>query len=103
MNISDFLKKNSVVIETGNVKQWSTVVVSFERDDNTTDEVSFDIESVLTSAGIKDLNELFSDFCKEDAVFKPVVNGVTVVRTANTYDELMELEAEEEGYCFREE
>ena len=91
-----------------NLKAWTTVDLQFYNPvDKNDDCIQFDVEKLGTFGGMEELNQLFCDFCKENHIqLKDIPEDsfeIHFVRTANTYDELMELEAEEEGYCLREE
>ena len=91
-----------------NLKAWTTVDLQFYNPvDRESDCTQFDVEKLGTFDGVEELNQLFYDFCKENHINMNEIPKesfeVHFVRTADTYDELMELEAEEEGYSFREE
>ena len=87
------------------LKKWTTVNIEFyNTNEDYFDEVQFDIENLKTIEGKKELAELFSVFCEENdiSIASHEILSISYVRAADSYEELMELEAIEEGYCFRE-
>lgn len=104
--LQDVLNENQNAVGINQVKGWTTVNVDFYNENaDCYDEVQFDIENLRTSEGIKELAELLAMFCEENGINIATTHILTVscVRDASSYEEMMELEAEEEGYCFKEE
>lgn len=100
MDIKSFLKEVGMQTET-DVKRWGTVNIDFiNSEDNSYDEVQFDVEINGNIFRCKELEELFREFCKENNYSPNMVENVVLIRSADTYEQLMALEAEEEGYCF---
>lgn len=88
------------------LKQWTTVNINFyNMSADFYDEAQFDVENLKTPDGQKELAELLITFCKENDIPLTLesIENISYVRDADSYEELMDLEAKEEGYCFREE
>jgi len=102
-NLKEALERG-IGIDFSELYKWTTVNIIFE-DDYHDDEVQFDVEQLQTNKGQKELEDLFINFLKEEDVDISKVNvlDVVFVRTAGSYEALMHLEAEEEGYCFIDE
>lgn len=66
-----------------------SVQVGFINDEGNDDETEFSIE---VGDCMNELDQLFSDFCKENGFSNDTVTYVTIVRTANSMDELIEME-----------
>lgn len=88
MNIKECIKKNGLQIEVDTLKRCQTVDVSFINSDGIEDETEFDVSFVNTKAGEQELSQLFADFCKENHFKSNTVFAVTVVKSADTLDDL---------------
>ena len=86
-------------------QSYATININYINKDGLELETSFDIENPKTNVGEDELFSLFRVYLEEgnENVNDIELVGVYLVRRAKTYEELMELEAEEEGYCFKEE
>ena len=72
--------------------KWMTVNVDFINNDGMEDQTQFDIKKFNE----KNLILLFHDFCRENNFATNSVIGIEVVRSAESYDDLLALEEEEE-------
>lgn len=72
----------------GDLKRWNNVNVNFINSNGQEDEVQFSIKGAGTKAGLNELSELFSEFCKENGFKTNTVTGITIVEAADSFDEL---------------
>ena len=100
--VKEYLKNHKINNIEG-VKKWAVVhvrflscekVLQFGADE---DEVSFDIENITSEQGINDLDECFSEFCKEQESHEPVavITDIEVYASANTKEKLEALTVKE--------
>lgn len=66
-----------------------SVVIAFINDNGKNDETEF---SITISDPVNELDKLFSDFCRENGFARNTVTYISVVRTAESMDKLVELE-----------
>ena len=90
MTIRECIRKKGWQVEVDNLKRYQTVDVDFVNADGMEDETQFDICGAGTKDGIKELEELFSDFCRADNFETNTVTGVIIVASAETKEELEE-------------
>ena len=78
------------------VKKWAVIHIRFLSGADE-DETSFDIENILSEQGINDLDECFSEFCKEQENHAPVtmITGIEVYASADTKKKLEALTVKE--------
>lgn len=88
MNVIECIKKNGVQMEVDSLKRYQTVDICFLDSDGNVDETEFTVKGFCTKAGNKELSDLFSDFCKENGFVRNKVISVTIVKSADTRDEL---------------
>lgn len=91
MNIKECIKKNGLQTEVNELKRYQTVDVSFINSDGNEDETEFDVSFMGTKAGEDELSQLFADFCKENKFKTNTVLSVTVVKSADSFEELENL------------
>lgn len=96
MTVKECIKQNGIQMETDELGKYQTVDVGFINADGLEDEVQFDIGFIGTKAGAEELEILFSDFCRENGFPKNKVTSVTVVKSADTYEELTGEDREED-------
>lgn len=106
--MKDYMEDIGLQVSESKIKKWTTVDVYFTNPiTNREDNVEFDIKNLTTNKGYKELGNLFTTFCKENGFnfedLSPDSISIDFVRSAKSYELLMQLEAEEEGYFFREE
>ena len=78
----------------GNVGPWANVDITFYNPvDKCCDETEFTIPNAFTSEGVAELDELFSDFCKENNIRSKEVCDIRVVMLAASEKELLALES----------
>ena len=97
--------RNGFGTDLKSLKKWTTVNICFWNPvDDREDTTQFDVENLSKLEGQMELVSLFENFCKENKIdiSEATVFDTFYVRSANTYEQLLELEAEEEGYSFRE-
>ena len=92
MNILECLNKKGLQIEVDSLKRCQSVDISFINSEGKEDETQFDVSHIGTVAGNKELEALFADFCKENGFKTNTVENVTVVASANSFEELEEME-----------
>lgn len=103
--VKEFLKEHKIDNIEG-VKKWAVVHVRFLSYEKVfqfgadEDEVSFDIENITSEQGINDLDECFSEFCKEQERErednKPaIITGIEVYASADTKEKLEALTIKE--------
>lgn len=68
--------------------KFTIVHVEFINNKKTEDAVSFDIEKF----NIKELTELFSEFCKKNKFANDTVTSVSIVAAARTMDKIQEID-----------
>ena len=88
MTISECIKANGWQCEVRSLKRWQNVDISFINSTGHEDETEFSITTACTTAGVNELTELFSCFCKENGFATNTVFAVTVVNSAESEDEL---------------
>lgn len=93
MTVKECLKKNGLQTEVFSLQRWQAVDIDFVNAEGKEDEVQFDITGAGTRAGEETLTKLFTIFCKENKCSANTVTSVTVVASADTYEELEELTA----------
>lgn len=78
------------------VKKWAVIHIRFLSGADE-DETSFDIENISSEQGINDLDECFSEFCKEQENHAPIsmITDITVYASANTKEKLEALTVKE--------
>lgn len=88
--------KNHKIGNIEGVKKWAVIHIrilsgAYE------DETSFDIENISSEQGINDLDECFSEFCKEQENHAPVsmITDIAVYASANTKEKLEALTVKE--------
>lgn len=93
--VKEYLKKHKIGNMNG-VKKWAVVHIRFLSGANE-DETSFDIENIVSEQGIDDLNECFSEFCKEQESHEPIsmITSIDVYASANTKEKLDALTVKE--------
>ena len=81
--------KNHKIGNIEGVKKWAVIHIRFLSGADE-DETSFDIENILSEQGINDLDECFSEFCKEQENHAPVtmITGIEVYASADTKKKL---------------
>lgn len=67
-----------------------SVIIAFINNEEQSDETEFSV--MIGENVINELNELFSEFCKENNFPRNTVTYVAIVRAAETMDKLVELE-----------
>lgn len=68
-----------------------TVVIGFKNNENMGDETEFSV--IIGDSMIKELDELFSAFCNENNINRNTVTHISVIRAAETMQELIMLES----------
>lgn len=93
--VKEFLKKHKIGNMKG-VKKWAVVHIRFLSGADE-DETSFDIENIASKQGINDLDECFSEFCKEQENHEPVamITSIDVYVSADTKKKLETLTVKE--------
>ena len=93
--VKEYLKSHKINNIEG-VKKWAVVHVRFLSGADE-DETSFDIENISSKQGINDLDECFSEFCKEQENHAPVtmITDISVYASANTKEKLEALTVKE--------
>lgn len=88
--------KNHKISNIEGVKKWAVIHIRFLSGADE-DETSFDIENISSEQGIDDLEECFSEFCKEQENHAPVsmTTGIAVYASANTKEKLEALTVKE--------
>ena len=88
--------KNHKISNIEGVKKWAVIHIRFLSGADE-DETSFDIENITSEQGINDLDECFSEFCKEQESHEPVavITGIEVYASANTKEKLEALTVKE--------
>jgi len=88
--------KNHKISNIEGVKKWAVIHIRFLSGADE-DETSFDIENISSEQGIDDLEECFSEFCKEQENHAPVsmITGIAVYASANTKEKLEALTVKE--------
>ncbi len=88
--------KNHKIGNIEGVKKWAVIHIRFLSGADE-DETSFDIENILSEQGINDLDECFSEFCKEQENHAPVtmITGIEVYASADTKKKLEALTVKE--------
>lgn len=88
--------KNHKISNIEGVKKWAVIHIRFLSGADE-DETSFDIENISSEQGIDDLEECFSEFCKEQKNHAPVsmITGIAVYASANTKEKLEALTVKE--------
>ena len=96
MQVKEFFNKVGWLKDSckGDVGPWANVDITFyNTSDKRCDETEFTISNVFTNEGIEELDELFSDFCKENNFSENQVCDIRVVMLAATEDELIAKES----------
>lgn len=88
MNIKECIHKRHWQCEVEALKRWQSVSIVFLTPDGIEDETQFDIRHAGTNAGIKELEELFADFCKVNGFQRSSVQYVVIVKSADSFEEL---------------
>lgn len=93
--VKKFLKEHKIDNIEG-AKKWAVVHIRFLSGADE-DETSFDIEDIASEQGINDLDECFSEFCKEQESHEPVamITGIEVYASADTKKKLETLTVKE--------
>lgn len=93
--VKEYLKDHKIGSIDG-VKKWAVVHIRFLSGADE-DETSFDIENISSEQGINDLDECFSEFCKEQESHAPVsmITDIAVYASANTKEKLEALTVKE--------
>lgn len=90
MTIKQYIRKHGLQYDCDpGLHRAMSVVIAFINDNGENDETEF---SVTISDPVNELDELFSDFCKENRFTRNTVTYIAVVRAAETMDKLIELE-----------
>lgn len=85
MTVKEFIRKKGWNIECDSRSgRWMSVNVSFVNSAGKDDETSFDIAAY----SVKELTELFRDFCKENRFPNNTVFGITITAMASTFEKL---------------
>ena len=72
--------------------RWGEIIVNFYNPiDEREDRTSFDIAAPLTDQGLKELNSLYKDFCKENRLPRDTVESLVLTCVAETYVELTQI------------
>lgn len=90
MTLNECIKKRGLQIEVGSLKVWQSVDVCFINSNGQEDETQFDVKHIGTKPGNDELEELFNTFCNENGFSNSTVQSITVVKSANSYEELEE-------------
>lgn len=90
--ILSFLKNVGLQSEVDSFKRYQIVHVNFVNSDGADDETSFDVTHVATKQGNNELAELYRNFCEENNFPYNTVTGITVVASADTKAELLEID-----------
>lgn len=88
MTVTECINKQGLQSEVSSFKRWFSVDVDFLNPNRTSEEVQFDVMFVGTKAGNDELEELFKNYCKENGFSANTVQSVTVVLSADRYDDL---------------
>lgn len=93
--VKEYLKNHKIGNIEG-VKKWAVVHIRFLSGADE-DETSFDIENISSKQGIDDLNECFSEFCKEQEDHAPIsmITSIKVYASADTKKKLETLTVKE--------
>ena len=93
--VKEYLKNHKIGNIEG-VKKWAVIHVRFLSGADE-DETSFDIENISSKQGVNDLDECFSEFCKEQENHAPVtmITDISVYASANTKEKLEALTVKE--------
>lgn len=93
--VKEFLKEHKIGNIEG-VKKWAVIHIRFLSGADE-DETSFDIENITSKQGIDDLDECFSEFCKEQKDHTPIsmITGIEVYASADTKKKLEALTVKE--------
>ena len=110
MNLLECISKKGLQIEVDSLKRCQSIDISFINSDGKEDETQFDVSQlplwgrlqqspskmalshIGTVAGNKELEALFADFCKENGFKTNTVESITVVASADSFEELEEME-----------
>lgn len=89
MTILKYVKEKGWQTEIdGPLKRYQTVDIGFVNSDGNDDETQFSVNGAGTTQGVKELTELFAQFCKENNFATNTVTSITIVAVADTYEEL---------------
>lgn len=88
MTIEEYLETNGIDVCFPIIRKWNCVDVGFINSDGKEDETEFDVEN-MSYDGLEDLIDLFEEFCEENGFDNDKVLYVTIVATADTYEELL--------------
>ena len=93
--VKEYLKNHKIGNVEG-VKKWAVTHVRFLSGADE-DETSFDIENISSEQGVNDLDECFSEFCKEQENHAPVtmITDISVYASASTKEKLEALTVKE--------
>lgn len=74
--------------KVNSVKRWQTVNVAFLNEKKAMDETQFDVMAVTTKSGKDELSQIYENFCTENNLPADTVKNITIVCSANSYEEL---------------
>ena len=89
MKISEIFKKGEVVSYVNKIKRYSAVNIDFINRKGVEDQTQLDVENtILTKAGVKELEDLWESLSEEFNAAKNSVTGITIVASAQTKEQL---------------
>lgn len=92
MTIKECIKAKEIQCEVaGCMKRWQMVDVDFINSAGKHDETQFDVRDIGNRTGIDELSQLFTSFCVENGYEANTVCSVTIVKCADSYEELEEV------------
>ena len=92
MTIEECFKKHCVTVnfEILSLYRWGDVTIFFVNpNNNDTENVSFNIAFPLSDVGLKQLEKLYKEFCKDEGIPYNTVEEIRLERVAETYNALI--------------
>lgn len=92
MTLKELFNQGKLQTEVGPIKRYSAIDIDFLTNDGVEDEIQLNVENnILTKAGEEELEELFASLTKEFNTRSNFVLSCTVVASADTEEELIEM------------
>ena len=92
MTLKELFNQGKLQLEVGFVKKYSAIDIDFLTNNGTKDQTQLNVENnILTKAGKEELEELFASLTREFNTRNNLVLSCTVVATAETKRELIEI------------
>lgn len=88
MTVKQCIKENGWIDKIAVLRRFQSVNIAFINVEGREDETQFDISGACTDAGAKELSDLYDMFCKENGIKNNTVMAVSVMESANAFEDL---------------